>query len=64
MAPEVSEEKSSYVSRFCCWFLESSKSCLLRLVTLLGLIDTIAVASLKVLAVIVNDVATKVLDTA
>ena len=41
-APEVSEEEGSYASRFYCWFLESSKSCLLFLVALPGLIDTLA----------------------
>ena len=41
-APEVSEEEGSYASRFFRWFLASSKSCLLLLVTLPGLIDTIA----------------------
>ena len=44
-------------------FLESFKSCLLLLVALPGFIDTLAVASLKVPAMIVYDVATKVLDT-
>ena len=41
-AAEVSEEEGSYASRFYCWFSESSKSCLLFLVALLGLIDTLA----------------------
>ena len=41
-APEVSEEEGSYASRFYRWFLESSKSCLLLLVALSGLIDTLA----------------------
>ena len=41
-ALEVSEEEGSYASRFYRWFLESSKSCLLLLVALLGLIDTLA----------------------
>ena len=41
-APEVSEEEGSYASRFYRWFLESSKSCLLLLVALPGLIDTLA----------------------
>ena len=41
-APEVSEEEGSYASRFYRWFLESFKSCLLLLVTLPGLIDTLA----------------------
>ena len=39
---EVSEEEGTYASRFYRWFLESSKSCLLLLVALLGLIDTLA----------------------
>ena len=41
-APEVSEEEVSYASRFCRWFLESFKSCLLLLVAPPGLIDTLA----------------------
>ena len=41
-APDVSEEKGSYASRFYRWFLESFKSCLLLLVALPGLIDTLA----------------------
>ena len=41
-APVVSEEEGSYASRFYRWFLESSKSCLLLLVALPGLIDTLA----------------------
>ena len=41
-AAEVSEEEGSYASRFYRWFLESSKSCLLLLVALPGLIDTLA----------------------
>ena len=41
-APEVNEEEGSYASRFYRWFLESSKSCLLLLVALSGLIDTLA----------------------
>ena len=41
-APEVSEEEGSHASRFYRWFLESSKSCLLLLVALPGLIDTLA----------------------
>ena len=41
-APEFSEEEGSYASRFYRWFLESSKSCLLLLVALPGLIDTLA----------------------
>ena len=63
MAPEVSEEEGSYASRFYRWFLESSKSFLFLLLVLAGLIDTCTVASLKVPAMIVSDVATKVLDT-
>ena len=41
-APKVSEEEGSYASRFYHWFLESSKSCLLLLVALPGIIDTLA----------------------
>ena len=41
-AHEVSEEEGSYASRFYRWFLESFKSCLLLLVALPGLIDTLA----------------------
>ena len=41
-APEVSEEEGSYASRFCRWFLESFKSCLLLLVALPDLTDTLA----------------------
>ena len=41
-APEVSEEERSFASRFYRWFLESSKSWLLLLVALPGLIDTLA----------------------
>ena len=41
-APEVSKEEGSYASRFYRWFSESSKSCLLFLVALPGLIDTLA----------------------
>ena len=40
-APEVSEEEGSYASRFYRWFLESFESCLLLLVALPGLIDTL-----------------------
>ena len=40
--PEVSEEERSYASRFYRWFLEGFKSCLLPLVALPGLIDTLA----------------------
>ena len=42
MAPEVSEEEGSYVSRFYRWCLESFKSCLLLLVALPSLIDVLA----------------------
>ena len=42
VAPEVSEEEGSYASRFYRWFLESFKSCLLLLVALPALIDTLA----------------------
>ena len=41
MAPEVSEKEGSYTSCFYRWFLESSKSCLLLLVALPSLIDTL-----------------------
>ena len=41
-APEVSEEEGSYASRFCRWFSEKSKSCLLFLVAPPGLIATLA----------------------
>ena len=41
-APEVTEEEGSYASLFYPWFLESFKSCLLLLVALPGLIDTLA----------------------
>ena len=41
-APEVSEEEGRYASRFYRWFLESFKSCLLLLVALPSLIDTLA----------------------
>ena len=41
-ASEVSKEEGSYASRFYRWFLESIKSCLLLLVALPGLIDTLA----------------------
>ena len=61
MAPEVSEEEGSHASRFYRWLLESSKSCLLLLVALPGLIDTLA--QLKIPAMIIYDAATKVLDT-
>ena len=40
-APDVSEEEGSYASRFYRWFLESFESCLLLLVALPGLIDTL-----------------------
>ena len=42
MAPEVSEKEGSYASRFYCWFLESFKSCLLLLMALPSLSDTLA----------------------
>ena len=42
MAPKVSEEEGSYASPFYHWFLKSSKSCLLLLVALPGIIDTLA----------------------
>ena len=42
VAPQVSEEECSYASCFYHWFLESSKSCLIILVALPGLIDTLA----------------------
>ena len=58
-APEVSEEEGSYASRLYRWYLESFKSCLLLLVALPGLIDTLA----QFRALTVYDVATKVLDT-
>ena len=41
-APEVSKEECSYASRFYRWFLGSIKSCLVLLVTLPRLIDTLA----------------------
>ena len=41
-APEVSEEEGSYASRLYRWYLESFKSCLLLLVALPDLIDTLA----------------------
>ena len=62
-APKVSEEEGSYAPRFYCRFLEKSKSCLLLLVTLPHLIDTLAVGRFKVPAMTVYDVATKALDT-
>ena len=60
-APVVSEEEGIYALRFHCWCLESLKSCLLLLMALPGLIDTLA--QLKVPAMIAYDVATKLLDT-
>ena len=42
MAPKVSEEKGSYALCFYRWFLESFKSCLLVLMALPSLIDTLA----------------------
>ena len=62
-ATKVSEEECSYAPRFYRWFLEKSKSCLLLLVTLPHLIDTLAVGRFKVPAMTVYDVATKALDT-
>ena len=59
-APKVREEEGSYASHFYHWFLESFKSCLLLLVALPGL--TLFHSCLKVPAMIVYDVATKVLD--
>ena len=47
-APEVGEEKGSYASRFYRWFLESSKSCLLLLVALPGLIEEVLRYSIMV----------------
>ena len=41
-ASEFNEEEGSYASRFCRWFLESFKSCLLHLVAHPGLNDTLA----------------------
>ena len=41
MAPEVSEEESSYTPCFYHWFLESLKSCVLLLVALSSLFDTL-----------------------
>ena len=40
-APEASMEEGSYASRFHRWFLEGFKSCLLLLVALPSLIDTL-----------------------
>ena len=40
--PKLVKEKGSYASRFHRWFLESSKSCLLILVALPVLINTLA----------------------
>ena len=40
--PKVSAEEDSYASHFYPWFLESFKSCLLLLVALPGLTDTLA----------------------
>ena len=63
-APEVSEEEGSYASRFYRWFSESFKSCLLFLVALTGLIDTLAqLLSLKVPAMVVYEMAMNVLYT-
>ena len=56
--------EGSYASRFYRWFEKVIKSCLLLLAALPALIDLFCtVASLKVPAMIVYDVATKVLDT-
>ena len=64
MAPEVSEEEGSYALHFYRWLEKVIKSCLLLLVVLPSLIDTLCrAASLKVPAIIVYDVTTKVLDT-
>ena len=64
MAPEVSEDKGSYASRFYCWFLENFKSCLLLLVTVPDLIGTFAqLLAPWFPAMIVYEVATKVLET-
>ena len=63
MAPKVSEEGGSYAPRFYRWFLEKSKSCLLLLVILPHLIDTLAVGCFKVPAMTIYKVATKALDT-
>ena len=41
-SPEVSEEEGTYALRFYRWFLDSFKYCLLLLVALSGLIDTLA----------------------
>ena len=49
-ATVVSEEEGIYALRFHCWCLESLKSCLLLLMALPGLIDTLA--QLKVPAII------------
>ena len=60
MAPEVSEEEGSYASHFYCWFSENS-------IIFCGSTQfnwhSCTVASLKVPAMIIYDVATKVLDT-
>ena len=63
-APEVSKEEGSYDSRFYRWFWESFKSCLFisRGFARLNW-HSCTVASLKVPAMIVYDVAMKVLDT-
>ena len=41
-APKISEEEGSYASRFYHWFLEIFKSFILLLVSLLGLLETLA----------------------
>ena len=62
-APKVSEEEGSYAPHFYCRFLEKSKSCLLLLVTLPHLIDTLAVGWFKVPAMTIYKTGTKALDT-
>ena len=65
-APEVSQEEVSYASSFYRWFIESFKSCLL-LFTSRGSATfnwhSCIAATLKVSAMIIYDVVTKVLDT-
>ena len=63
MAPEDSKEEGSYDLCFYHWFSESFKSFLLLLMALPSSTDTLAVASLKVLAMIVYDVAMKIPET-
>ena len=62
-APEVSEEKGSYASRFCRWFLESFKSFPLLLVALPGLIATFAQLLAWRSLLWLSMMAAKVLDT-